>query len=701
MSTSNWYVSTNGSTWYTCAAMGISRPRLTLRANGVDELLFSVDGDFLASDAFAYGATLHLAYGVTTNGNTTYTTRFIGRVNTIPRQATDRSESMQYQVYGGWWWLNEIDYEQTWQVLRESDHELVNTTLPRVVLGQSDAGASRTMGQEIGAAIDWAIARGAPIAKGTIDSLATCPYSEHTNITVSQVIRQAIQLQPDTVCYFDYSTGTPVFHCRSANNLTPVSVAALQTDMDSISMTPRYDLQLPGITINYEITTTVDGQTWKSVATDAAGTTSDPRAANVIYPMSGAQIETATQAITIEAYPVDTASKSFWRTHIPWLSDIADADLTISNVTRSGNQSLGNYLLTGQIVSWMNVSSEEETWTAEISYIAKTTGDIDSSVESRKVAVRLLSCGGTSKTYRTTLSYTAAETPPSGLAAALYASWGRLHWDGQFRLTEDEVTFQVQPRNLCNITGGLAAWATMNALVPEVLYDLEAGTSSVTTGTFGRLQADTLVAFWRGVNARKYSTNRVNRTDASASSRVVVGATGGKILNSIDGDPGRARRTILRAVSGESITQQIDLNPAAVAHASAGNRTTRVLQPREMLIPYQSGGNVVAKLCQVLASDLYGSEVAIGGGGSASNPGGSVNTFGAAGLGVEAATSGSDWVAGGANGLVLWVETRHRYYSAGSRIWYAYARKMTFDSTGKLYSVSGNETRFVVEVPEV
>ncbi len=698
MSTTNWYVSTNGSTWVTCASMGVSRPRLKLRANGVDELLFSVDGNFLANDAFSYGATLYLACGVTTNGSTTYTIRFIGRVNTIPRQATDRSESMQYQIYGGWWWLDQIAYGQTWQVLRESDHELINTTLPRVVLGQSDAGTSRTMGQEIASAIDWAIARGAPIAKGTIDTLATCPYSEHTNITVADVIRQAIRLQPDSVCYFDYATGTPVFHCRAASSLTPVNIAALQADMDSISMTPRYDLQLPGITINYEITTTVDGQTWKSVSTDTAGTTSDARSASVIYPMSGAQIETATQAITVEAYPVDTTSKTFWRAQLPWLADIADADLAIANVTRSGTQDLGNCLLTGQIVSWMGVASEEETWEAEISYVSKTSGAVDSSVDSRKVSVRLLSCGGTSKTYRTTLSYAAAETPPTGLAAALYASWGRLHWDGQFRLTEAEVSFQIQPRNLCNITGGLSAWTTMAALVPEVEYDLEGGASIVSTGTFGRLQADTLVAFWRGINNRKYSSNRVNRTDASASSRVVVGASGGRVLNSLDGDPGRPRRTVLRAVSGESITQQIDLDPASVAHASAGNRTTRVLQPRELLIPYQSGVNIVAKLCQVVASELYGSEVPIGG--AATNPG-TFTTLGSAALGTEAAAAVADWTAGGANGLALWVETRQRYYYAGTRTWYAYARKLVFDSTGKLYSVSGTESRFVIEVPEI
>ncbi len=697
MSTTNWYVSTNGSTWVTCASLGISRPRLTLRANGLDELVFYVDGNFLANEAFAYGTTLHLAYGVTTIG-TTYTKRFIGRINTIPLQGTPLAEAMQYQVLGGWWWLNEITYEQTWQVLRASDSQLINVTLPRVVLGQTDAGASRTMGAEIAAAIDWAIARGAPITKGTIDTLATCPYSEHTNIKVADVIRQAVRLQPDTVCYFDYSGAAPVFHCRTAANLSAASVAALATDMDSISMTPRHDLQLPGITINYEITTTVDGQTFKSVSTDTAGTTADARAASVIYPMSGAQIETATQAITVEAYPVDTTSKTFWRAQLPWLADVADGDLSIANVTRSGSQSLGNYLLTGQIVSWMNVASEEETWQAEISYVSKTAGDVDSSVESRKVSVRLLSCGGTSKTYRTTLSYTAAETPPIGLASALYASWGRLHWDGQFILAEPEVSFQVLPYHVCNITGGLSAWATMAALVPEVSYDLDAGTTSVTTGTFGRLQADTLVAFWRGINARKYSTNRVCRTDAGASSRVVIGATAGRVLNSLDGDPGRSRRTILRAVSGESITQQIDLNPAAIAHAAVGDRTSRVMQPREMLIPYQSDGTILGKLAQVMASDQYGDPVTILG--APSDPGATVTTFGAAALGSEAAATASNWVAGGTNGLALWVETRARYYSAGAKVWYAYARLFTFDKFGRLYSVSGNETRFVVEVPE-
>ena len=54
--TTNWYVSTNGSTWVTCASLGIERPILTLRANGLDELTFQVTGDFIGTAAFSAAA---------------------------------------------------------------------------------------------------------------------------------------------------------------------------------------------------------------------------------------------------------------------------------------------------------------------------------------------------------------------------------------------------------------------------------------------------------------------------------------------------------------------------------------------------------------------------------------------------------------------------------------------------------------------
>ena len=169
-------------------------------------------------------------------------------------------------------------------------------------------------------------------------------------------------------------------------------------------------------------------------------------------------------------------------------------------------------------------------------------------------------------------------------------------------------------------------------------------------------------------------------------------------LNTCEGDSGQPQRTVLRATSSESLLQTIDLNPAGVVHAASGDRTNRSLQPREVWIPYQSGSTWMAKLCQVICSELYDTGVALGGG-AATNPGSAVVTVGSPSVGSENPLSQADWVAGGTNGLVIWIETRQRYFSALSQTWFAYARAFTFDSTGKLYSVSGTEQRFTVTIP--
>lgn len=694
-----WYISTDSANWVTLASAGIVNAQLTLRTNGPDDLSFDLLGDFLAADDYASGATIYLATGANTSA---LTCRFVGRVTTLPRQAMRTDERRTYRASGGLWWLDQITYQTQWQYLNGSN-QLYNATVPRCILGQSDTGAARTMGAEITASLAWAIARGAPLQTGTVDDLATCPYSEHLNISCLEVIRQAIRLQPDVVCYCDYNTKSngiyvPTVHCRAAASLGAVTIPALATSMETISMTPRYDLQLPGITIYYESTNTYNGGSFKTIATDTAGTTTDPRSVSLLVELQGFSVQTIQQAITVTAYPVAFTDKTFWRSHVPWLADIADADLTIASPTRSGQKSLGNWLAEGQIAPWMNVDTETETFTATITYTRRTSGNIDET-GTKTVAIKLLSCGGTTRTYQGVLSYDAAEAQPSGLAAALYASWGRLAWDGSFTMVEAEASFQAAPGKVVNISGGLAAWSSMSAIVQDISVDIEAGITRVTTGTCGRLQADSLIALWRGVHFRRFAVSSVSRTNAGASASTVQGGSSLLRQDNSDGDPGSRARSVLRATSAEGYAQTIDLNPAGVAHASAATRTNRVIQPREILIPYQSGSNVVAKLCQVLCSDLYGTEVAIGG--PAANPGGTVSTFGAGSLGVEAASAAADWVAGGANGLVLWVETRHRYYSANSRTWYAYARKLTFDNTGKLYSVSGNETRFVVEVPEV
>ena len=711
MSTTNWYVSTNGSTWITCASAGIVRPRLTLRANGVDELLWQMDGDALATYPYAYGSKIYLAFGVTTGGSTDYTIRFVGTIVSLPRTASGVIESIQYKAQGGWWWLEQITYQQPWQMLDPSTHTLVGKVLPRIVLGQDNYAAPRSMGAEVAAAIAYAISKGAPIASGTIDTLATMPFSEQTNIPVAEVIRQAVRLQPDTVGWFDYSSGTPTFNFRAAGSLSATTIGVLSGAVDQITLTPRYDLQLPGITVNYETSYTYNGQAYTSLATDTAGTTTDPRAPAVIYPLQGVQADIATQAIVVQAYPLSLNDTTFWTSILPWLGGNTTG-VTITGAARTGTSGYQNLLVDGTIQSWMNIGSERETISCLVSYTTKDgSGNIREVVTNRAISIPVTSCATglpissstagvlTTNTYQATLSFVAAEPQPSGLAAALYASWSRLHFDGSFRMVEQECGFTANPATLLNLSGGLSAWASMNALCPEASYDIETGTTSITCGTFGRLQADSLVAFWRGIHHYRYAFHAASKASgSSASGSIITGASNVARLSTCEGDSGQSLRAILRATSSESLLQTIDLNPAGIVHSAPGDRTNRTLSPREVWIPYQSGSTWMAKLCQVLCSDLYDTGVAIGGG-AATDPGGSVNTLGSNVLGAEGPSSASDWVAGGSNGLVLWVETRQRYYSAGLQTWWAYARALTFDSTGKLYKVSGTETRFSVTTP--
>jgi hypothetical protein len=159
----------------------------------MDDLSWRTDDDYNSDAAWAFASTVYLARGVCDDDpedpQTVYTCKFVGRVVSIPRQTADGSESISYRAAGGWFWLEAITYGQSWQIMQTTDNALVTLPMPRVVIGQDNAGARRSIGAEIAAVIDWAIARGAPIAKGTIDALATCPYSEHTNITVAQVLR--------------------------------------------------------------------------------------------------------------------------------------------------------------------------------------------------------------------------------------------------------------------------------------------------------------------------------------------------------------------------------------------------------------------------------------------------------------------------------------------------------------------------------
>jgi hypothetical protein len=74
------------------------------------------------------------------------------------------------------------------------------------------------------------------------------------------------------------------------------------------------------------------------------------------------------------------------------------------------------------------------------------------------------------------------EDVPSGLAAYYYNQLSVPHYEGTLRLKGADVPFTAGMGNVFNFTNGQTAWATMNALVQTVTFDLFSGTADLDFG---------------------------------------------------------------------------------------------------------------------------------------------------------------------------------------------------------------------------
>lgn len=620
-----WTVSTDGVTWVTPASLNMAGLQLTERRNGIDEFTWRTDGAYDGDPVWAYASTIYLRQTIVVDGGApTNTVRFVGRVEGIPRQAAGVQEAVSYKAVGGWWWLERITYSHSWMVFRQSDGTQISVPTPRVVLGQADNGSQRTLGAEITAALNWAIGRGAPFQLGSVDALVLMPLDEQTNIKCADAIRYCLRLMPDLSCWWDYNTTdgaghyVPTVHCRAAANQTAVSITLPAAAAQSVSLVPRYDIQIPGIRILYESTFTLDGQQVPQIALDTAGSTTDPRCLDLLYELQGGSAEYLTQDVEVAAYPADPNDRAFWRAMVPWLADIADADLVITNGAGDGELYLENYLVSGAVHDWMNVDYEEETWTATVAYIRRDSGGaVREQVEKKAVQVTLISTEAVTQRYRTLKSFTSGESLPSGVAAAIYSSWNRLNYDGRLRLMEQEVTFAAAPQNVVNLTGGRAEWGTMAALVQEAVYQLDAGITDLTIGAGGRWEADSLMALYRAARARRFAWSANIRDDPTSATSSIPGpkAISQKVAN--DGDPGELKALALKAADSGSRTHVVAVDPSAVTFAVPADAAAQTLQLREVrVLERQADGSYKAKKAQVLCGAIYdnaGGE-AIGGG---------------------------------------------------------------------------------------
>jgi hypothetical protein len=530
----NWSI--QGSPTRTFADLGLSRLVRTTSNQVIDRVTFEAPGAAVDGSAlFAYRSMVQILR----DGNPW----FSGICLTVPRVGAPADERLTYELAGPWWYLERCIYQQSWKMWNSAKQPaagLDNLYKSRVILGQDAAGSAITTGEQIEDAILFAISKGAPIALGTVDPDLTLPLDERTDITCADVVAQMLRFSPDCVAYFDYSTSPPTFHCRRQSNMTPVTLAAFGEPVSGLRITPRHDLKIPGVIVRFEVTNQDGDNTFEQCVVQTAGVTTDWETMVATIPLQGYRLTWLTQKIETKDWPdfsgsvdVGLADPVWWRSINPALDEACkDTDkaggkkahitnLHITTVGRDNALDLPRYITEGQVQDWMlnaplSKEVEEETLTVLATYdIVDKDGNHLASKKDVEFTITLLSTDCTSKTYRRLDSNESGESIPAGLADALFASWGKLYWQGELTLTEEECR-TILPGSIINLSGGMAEWATMDGIVQQSVEDIDSGITRISFGPPRHLGADDLVELLRGLRTRRLSVHRLARTSGDS-----------------------------------------------------------------------------------------------------------------------------------------------------------------------------------------
>jgi hypothetical protein len=530
-----WTLSKNGGTPQTLAAWGFSKAQLTIKSQAIDLLTVRQGVPFDSDPVLAFGDSVVLAKDGAR--------WFAGRVDDPELYGSSRSERITHAMVGPWWWLQSIIYQSTRQSWNGA--EAVPVYSDNVFLGQNPVDGSHwTTGQQIQAALDWAIALGAPIQYDTTNFPAlTSPFIQVRSVYCSEVIRQMLRFSPDTTTWWDYSTTPPTFRCvRRANQgsiTLPVSAGNEQT------FKPRYSLVLPSVAITYESSTYVQGVKYVSTVQDIApigATGREPRALAVSIDLEGGNFSYATAKIRVAQInntSMDlTARMEWWGRKFPWLNspEIDPATIVISPDNNASFPTLtggpGGELVDGQIAPWMVDGSNnpikwaDDTLTATVTYKKWKPDGHGPTVNhgdelSAPLAVRIRSTNAVTGTYSALQNELVGEAMPIGLAAQVYAAVSVLQYQGDLTLPGAECT-PVGMGNLLNVSGGRAEWTTMAALIVGVDYDIDEGSTKVHVGPHDHLSPDQLMELVRATRLRFNWTNPATTTTG-------VNSTGGQV----------------------------------------------------------------------------------------------------------------------------------------------------------------------------
>jgi len=525
-----WKIGKSGETPLgTFAELGLSALRINFISQAQSKATFVSPGS--VTPLFAYGDDL-VIYREDADGLQGV---FMGRV-IAPRPAySGQSEDMLYELADPWWWLDNIVYQQAWNVADGTGGDEDPTILPeyrsRVILCQDDEGNRITSGAVIQDVIGYAVLCGANmrLVAGSVSPDVKPPWDEALDITCAEAIKRMLRWTPDAVTWFDFSDATraPVFYCRTRAELAATTIAAAvpadeqlstRCTVSMLDIAPRNDLVVPGVIIKYEQRGTWNGVPYEIVTKDSVpvGTpvTTLERTPGVLLAtieLAGFSRTIVSEDIETEDIPTDLSAEAaheWWEAKLP--------SHTLDNLVVTASARASEYpreLVAGRVQDWMNKDAEEETIHATIEY---TLGD-DETPEKISVAIKIIVTDAETQVYNN-ISATTGEPIPVGLAASIYAALQTLQYEGRATITEEEIS-RGGPGvyNRINFSGLETAYETMNAQAQIITWDVDSGTTTLHFGPPAHLAPDELLALLRANRGRRVASGASKRISAKTS----------------------------------------------------------------------------------------------------------------------------------------------------------------------------------------
>lgn len=628
-----WYIKcTESSLDASTADLGVTDLQRTRVSQADDRCTFTHEtGDMTAAALFPYKATVQVYYRDDGGEPVTW---FVGRSATIPRAGSPDDEHIEYELIGPWYYLTRTIYHQRWKFsIGDAAPDWAYSA--RVILGQSEAGAKTTTGQQIWEALNYAITvKGVPLqipADATGWPSIDIPYDEEKDLYVSDVINRLLQYTPDVGTAIDYSTSPhPTLNLYKRTTAPEVSCSLVDPETNSLHITPRHDLQPSGVSVRYETTGSYDGEDYLSHTVESAGNPADFDSQSVTIELAGMRISHQYHRVETEDWPgagdpfvADWLNKAWWKKQDKSIENIANADITLSDATTDYPGGLAalivdypKILIGDGIPEWLedHVGSVSVAIKAKAKLIIRKAdgGDPDDRTENLATDIVATNAGtGTSnkRTYKVVDSLDMGETQPVGLAAALYASWSQLQFEGHVTKEEVEVSGNIAPSSRLNITNGLAEWATMNAQIQSVTETAEDGVTAIAFGPADHIAPDDLASLLGRFRRRGIAWSHLARTTGKVTHLGNNVNTGGK--------PAKANTTKAPAEVEKLV---IDDNNAGagprrqITIAADGMPTDKGaidIKPREAyLVENPESDTRSWRRHQILASEPYGDAVA-------------------------------------------------------------------------------------------